>query len=304
MVANRDYEVIIIGGSYAGLQAGMTLGRALRKVLIIDNGKPCNRQTPHSHNFLTRDGATPAQLAALAREQALQYPTVQLITDTAVNGAATDSGFAITTAAGQIFHCRKLLLAAGILDNIPAIPGFSNCWGISVIHCPYCHGYEVHHTPTGILASGDIAFQFVKTISNWTDQLTLFTNGSSPLTEAQQQQLQQRNTQVVTKEIREIVHENGYIRHLLFTDGSTAPLNALYARLSFQQHCPIPEQLGCKLAESGHLVVDNFFKTNIPGIYAAGDCVSPMRSVGVAVAGGMSAGAFINHELTEAAYAH
>ncbi|BAV09418.1 Thioredoxin reductase [Filimonas lacunae] len=302
MVAKETYDVIIIGGSFAGLQAGMTLGRSLRKTLIIDSALPCNRQTPHSHNFLTHDGAVPAKLAALAREQTLQYPTVQLLQGKAITGGAIENGFSVTTEAGETFHSRKLLFASGIKDNLPAIPGIAESWGISVIHCPYCHGYEVRQQPTGIIANGELAFHFAQLINNLTNQLTLFTNGQPELTAEQLQQLQQKNITIETRNIKGVLHQQGYLHTIVLEDETQVAVKALYLKPNFEQHCSIPAQLGCEISTNNLLVVDGFYKTTIPGVYAAGDCTSMMRSVSVAVASGMSAGAFINKELVSEAF--
>lgn len=299
MVTPSGFDVLIIGGSYAGLSAALALGRSLRNVLIIDSGKPCNRQTPYSHNFITHDGAVPAVIAAQAREQVLRYDTVRLHEGIAVDGVRTPDGFAVTTAAGETFTGKKLLFATGITDQMPAIPGFAECWGISVIHCPYCHGYEVHHQPTGILGNGELIFEFAKMIRNWTDQLTVFTNGASQLTPEQAALLASRQVNVVETDIASLQHENGRLQRLVFADGSVQPLTALYARAAFVQHCAIPEALGCALTEHGHLQVNAFNETSVPGVYAAGDNTTMMRSVAVAAAAGMSAGAFINKALIE-----
>ena len=183
MEENQIYDVVIIGGSYAGLSAAMALGRAIRNVLIIDNGQPCNRQTPHSHNFLTQDGSTPAAIAALGKSQVMAYPTVQFVNDKVIAVEGENNNFRISTLGGEKVKARKLLFTTGIKDLIPDIKGFAACWGISVIHCPYCHGYEYKGQQTGILANGDIAFEFGRLIRNWTDRLTIFTNGISTITE-------------------------------------------------------------------------------------------------------------------------
>jgi len=138
----NNFDVIIIGGSYAGLSAALALGRSLRKVLIMDSGLPCNRSTPHSHNFLTHDGERPAVIAEQARTKVLAYKTVTWWNGLAVSGRKTGSGFEIITQNDGIFYGRKLIFATGIRDILPDIKGFAECWGISVIHCPYCHGYE------------------------------------------------------------------------------------------------------------------------------------------------------------------
>lgn len=293
----QTYDVIITGGSYAGLSGAMALGRSLRSVLVLDSGKPCNEQTPHSHNFLTQDGETPATIAAIGKAQVQRYANVHFKTAEVVSGTQHSDGFTLTTAAGEQFQAKKLLFATGVKDEMPAIKGFTESWGISVLHCPYCHGYEVKETPTGILSSGDIAFEFAKMIFNWTKQLTIFTNGGPQFTAAQLAALEGNRIGVNDKEIVEIVQEAGQIRRLLFKDGSTAPLHALYARPVFQQHCTVPEALGCALTPAGHLVVNEFQATSVPGIFAAGDATTPFRSVAAAVAAGNLAGAMINREL-------
>ncbi len=298
-MSDNILDVIIIGGSYAGLSAAMTLGRAGRQALVIDSGLPCNRQTPHSHNFLTQDGSTPAAIAALAKEQVLRYPTIRLLSDTVTGASRQAAGFSITTASGQSHTAHKLLFTTGIRDTMPPIPGFADCWGISVLHCPYCHGYEVKQQPTGILASGDTAFEFAKLILNWTPDLTVYTNGPTGFTHEQQARLAQHQIRVVTNPITHFTHHNGYIQSITFEDGSTAFPKALYARLPFTQHCPLPASLGCDFNEMGFITVDVLQQTTVPGIYAAGDNTTPFRAVSGAVAGGSMAGAAINKALIE-----
>jgi thioredoxin reductase len=283
------HDVIIIGGSYTGLAAGMSLGRAIRKVLIIDSGNPCNKQTPHSHNFITHDGETPAAIAAKAKEQVLKYPTVQFKNDKVTEVTGENNNFTVTTANGETFKTKKILFATGITDIIPAIEGYTECWGISAIHCPYCHGYEYKGQTTGILINGEMAMEFGTLISNWTDKLTIYTNGKSTIPE--------NNFNIVEKEIKKLHHTNGYIEQIEFADGSKEPLDALYSRLPFKQHTPIPEILGCKLNAQGFIEVDDFKKTTVPGLFAAGDNSSPMRSVAGSVAAGTMAGASIVREL-------
>lgn len=299
MTHQNDFDVIVTGGSYAGLSAAMSLGRALRKVLVIDSGKPCNRQTPHSHNFLTRDGQTPKEIATLAKEQVAKYSTVTFYEGLAVSGTAKEAGFEITTQAGDVFTTKKLVFASGVRDLMPDLKGFAECWGISVIHCPYCHGYEVHHEKTGVLANGDLAFEYVKLISNWTQDLTLFTNGRSTLTAEQTAKISSHNIQIVEKEIDHFEQQDGRIRQLIFKDQSAFPLKAIYHKPAFEQHCDIPVALGCELTEQGLLKVDAFQKTNVPGIYACGDNTIAMRSVANAVAAGSFAGAALNRELVD-----
>lgn len=297
MINQKEYDVIIIGGSYAGLSAAMALGRALRKVLIIDGGNPCNKQTPHSHNFLTQDGKTPKEISELAKSQVANYDTISFLTDIAIKGEKKANGFEITTQNGSIFQGRKLIFGTGVKDLMPNIEGFAECWGISVIHCPYCHGYEVRHQKTGLFANGDIAYEFGKLLWNWTKDLTIYTNGKSDLSVEQTKTLASRNISIVEKEIVKIDHENGQIQALIFSDGSVQKLDALYAKIPFIQHSDIPKSLDCEINEMGMLKVDMIQKTSVDGVFAAGDSTNLMRSVANAVYGGNMAGAAVSKEL-------
>lgn len=297
MHRSNQFDVIIVGGSYSGLAAGMALGRALRKVLIIDSGKPCNRQTPYSHNFLTQDGKTPREIAVLARKQVEMYKTIEFFNGVATSGIKTESGFGIQVASGEVFKAKKLIFATGISDIMPDIDGYAECWGISVLHCPYCHGYEVRNETTGILGNGEYAFEFSSMISNWTKDLTLYTNGKSMLTEEQTLKLQKHNINIVETEIEKLEHDKGNLQHIFFKDGRKAPVKAIYARSAFVQHCSIPEMLGCDLTEEGYIKVDALQKANVEGVFASGDNTSRMRTVANAVATGTTAGMMVNKEM-------
>jgi thioredoxin reductase len=299
MKSNKQYDVIIIGGSYSGLAAAMALGRALKKVLIIDSAKPCNRQTPQSHNFITHDGQKPSEIAALAKQQVKHYHTVEFLNGLAINGEKTKNGFEILTDSGEKFNASKLIFASGIDDLMPDIPGYAESWGISVLHCPYCHGYEVRNQKTGILGNGDFGFEFSVLISNWTDNLTLFTNGKADLSIEQSAKLKKHKIRVVEAEIEQLEHENGYLKSVHFKDGSNTPVKALYARSAFVQHSAIPELLGCEINDEGYIRVNPAQKTNIEGIFACGDNCTRMRTVANAVAMGTTAGMMVNKELIE-----
>lgn len=301
-MTNTHFDAIIIGGSYSGLSAAMALGRALRSVLIIDSGSPCNKQTPHSHNFITHDGETPKEIADKAREQVAKYDTITFYSGLAVHGQKTGSGFEITTRAGDVFAAKKLIFATGIKDLMPPIKGADACWGISMIHCPYCHGYEVRNEKTGIMANGEMAFEFSKLIHNWTKELTLFTNGKSTLTPEQTIKLKEHGIDVIETEIEAFAHTNGYMERVHFKDGSSVQLKAMYAKLPFVQHSDLPEKLGCVITEQGFIEVDEFQKTSVPGVCACGDNSTPMRSVSNVVAQGTLAGVMINRELVEESF--
>ncbi|WP_415328674.1 NAD(P)/FAD-dependent oxidoreductase [Chryseobacterium sp. MMS23-Vi53] len=294
----QNFDVIILGGSYAGLSAAMSLGRSLRNVLIIDSGKPCNRQTPHSHNFITHDGKTPQEISDLAKEQVLKYETVKFHDGVVVKMEKDSENFTIKTENGEIFNAKKIILASGIKDIMPNIYGFSDCWGISIIHCPYCHGYEVKGETTGILSNGDMAFEFSKLVFNLTKDLTLFTNGKSTLNEEQVEKFNQNKINIIEDEIEKVQHENGHIQKIIFKNGKEVLLQALYAKIGFEQNINVSD-LGIELNENGFIKVDMMQKTNIPGVFACGDNVTMMRSVANAVAQGNFAGAVVNKELSD-----
>lgn len=294
---NTAFDVIIVGGSYAGLSAAMALGRALRQVLIIDSGEPCNKQTPHSHNFLTQDGQTPAQIADKAIDQVSHYKTVKWHKGLAVSAFNTAGGFEVSTGAGELFTAKKILFATGIKDQMMPVKGFAESWGISILHCPYCHGYEIRGETTGIIANGDMAFELCRLISNWTKQLILFTNGPSTLTPEQLEKIKHHQITVLESEITAFEHKNGYLRHIELKDGSQHKVTAVYTKVPFTQHCDIPQQLSCAFTEHGFIEVNEFQQTTVPGVYAAGDNTTMLRSVANAVAAGTKAGAMINREL-------
>ena len=296
---SKIFDVIIVGGSYAGLSAAMALGRALRNVLVIDSGNPCNRQTPHSHNFITHDGEVPSEISRKAKDQVMAYPTVKFMDGTVVSGKKVEDKFQIEIDNGESFFAKKLLFTSGVKDTMPGIKGFADCWGVSVLHCPYCHGYEVRNEPTAILANGDMAFEMARLINHWTKDLVVFTNGSSNLTPEQVQKIEFHNIKIIETEIERIEHQNGQIKLLHLKGGKSFALKAIYARPVITQHCTIPQDLGCELTEQNLLKVDAFQRTSIAGIFAAGDNSTMMRSVSLAVAGGGFAGASINKELIE-----
>lgn len=295
--ASTLFDTIIIGGSYAGLSAALALGRSTRSVLIIDNGQPCNRQTPMSHNFLTRDGIPPSELSMIAREQVLQYPTVHIIDGLAAEGRATEFGFDIVTDENHTYRGKKLVFATGIQDHLPNINGLADCWGISVIHCPYCHGYEYKKEKTAIIANSERAFHLATLVSNLTPDLTIFTNGKALLDDLQLAILEKNGILIIDNPIAEIAHNDGHVTHVVLDDGKKIRFSAVYAAVPFTQQSTIPLSLGCELTEPGYLKVDAMQKTSISGVFACGDNSSGMRTIANAVYTGCVAGAVINAEL-------
>ncbi|WP_242917324.1 NAD(P)/FAD-dependent oxidoreductase [Pontibacter liquoris] len=299
MINYNNFDVIIIGGSYAGLSAAMALGRSLRNILIIDSGLPCNRQTPQSHNFIIQDGEKPSVIAEKAKAQVLTYDTVKFHTGLAVRGRKTEKGFAITTQSGEEFKGKKVVFATGIKDVMPEIKGFSECWGISVIHCPYCHGFEFRHQKTGIMANGERAFHIASLVNNLTNNITILTSGKADFNAEQMIKLSNHKIKFIETKIAEIEHEKGHVKNVVFSDRTKIDFNAVYAAIPFTQHSDIPLSLGCEMTEQGYIKVDIFQKTTIEGVFACGDNAAMMRSVANAVYSGNLTGAMVNKELTD-----
>ncbi|MEM8907043.1 MAG: NAD(P)/FAD-dependent oxidoreductase [Bacteroidota bacterium] len=298
-----SFEVIIIGGSYAGLSAAMTLGRSLRRTLIIDSGTPCNQPTPHAHNFITHDGAEPQVIAQKAKAQVLKYERVQFKSGKAIRVLRQQTHFRVILEDDSSYQAKKLLLATGLRDLMLPIEGFAACWGKSVLHCPYCHGYEVKSQKTGILANGTMAYEMSQLLLNWTKDLILFTNGPAQLDETQRAFLKRFNIDIIEQEITALIHEKGEVQKVVGQNGIVlSTIDAIYARTPFEQQCSIPVDLGCQLSEQGHIEVDFFQKTSVEGVFAAGDNTTPFRTLSLATASGTKAGVAINKELIEASY--
>jgi thioredoxin reductase len=296
------FEVVIIGGSYSGQSAAMALGRAMRNVLVIDGGKPCNTSTPHSHNFITQDGSKPQEILAIAKKQVAAYSTISQVNDQVISIVKQESFWLISTAGGQEYISKILLFSTGLKDLLYNEPGFKECWGNSIIHCPYCHGYEYANRPTFILSNSDTAFEMVKMLSNWSKEINILTNGIPQFTEEQTLAFKKHSVKIIDKHIDSYIHDHGKLEQVKFTDGSIIEANVVYARPPFEQHCKIPQELGCELTEQGLIKVDPFLKTTIDSVYASGDCTTFLRSVANSVAMGSLAGVAINRELTEAEF--
>lgn len=299
MTNKTNFEVIIIGGSYAGLSAAMSLGRSLRNVLIIDNGFPCNRQTPHSHNFLTQDGKTPNEIATIAKQEVEKYGTIKFHQGLALSAIKTTNGYEITTDTNDKFTGKKLILATGIKDVLPEIKGFSECWGITIIHCPYCHGYEHRNQNTAIIGNGPKAFHLASMVNNLTSKVTLLTNGKADFSVEQIDKLSHQQIKIVESEIVEIENENGHIQNVNFKNNSQLSFDIAYGVVTFLQQSEIPISLGCELTEHGYIKINPLQCTNVDGVFACGDNSNMMRSVANAVNSGNITGAIVNGGLVQ-----
>jgi len=291
------HDVIIIGGSYSGMSAALTLGRARRSVLLIDANEPCNARVPHSHNLLTHDGEAPAELRAQARRDVARYNTVRMLEGRAIEVSGSDGAFVVRTVEGGEHRSRKLLLALGVRDELPSIAGLADCWGITAAACPFCHGYEVSERALGIIGSSPDNIQYAILLRNWSRNLRVFTNGASTFTDEQRDMLQKHEVEVVEAPIAEVLHEKGRVKAVSLTDGGRIAVDALFLRPRSVVPSAMLQSLGITLTEQGLLQVDFVQRTNVAGVFASGDCTTPMRALSVAMASGTMAGSAIVHEL-------
>jgi thioredoxin reductase len=296
-------DVVIIGGSSAGLSAALVLGRCLRDVVVIDDQQPCNRFSHASHGFLTRDGIQPSELAQIAYEQLKHYPTVVRKMATALHIEKRDTGFEITSSDGSKLEARIVLLATGLHDELPPLTDIEGLWGKSVFHCPYCDGYEVRDKVVAVYGEDETALHQVMMLRNLTDNLTLCTAGSWELTVAQRERLTRYGIGVVEHPIAALESVGTQIQAVRFVDGTSLSCDALFIRPKTTHRTTFAHDLGCTVNEHNVVQVDIRGRTSIEGVYAAGDLSSPMRSVAIAVAQGAAAAYGINAHLVERDFA-
>lgn len=292
-------DAIIIGGSFAGLSAAMQLGRANRSVCVIDTGTPRNRFASASHGFFGQDGMAPRDMLAAAREKVAAYPSVQFIDAEAIAAEADGDGFAVTLAGGNRLLARKLVLAFGLKDTLPDIPGVQERWGKTVLHCPYCHGFEFLGQPLGVLSMLPLSTHQAALIPEW-GPTTFFLNGSAMPDEETCARLAARQ---VIIEAAPVVGLDGDAPHLdgvRLADGRLVRIAALYLapRTSFQS--PIADQLGCAMEDGpfGPVIKTDAVKaTSVSGVFAAGDITRPMHNATLASADGVMAGTGVHQSL-------
>ena len=296
-----SYEVIVIGGSFAGLSAALQLARARRRVLVLDSGKPRNRFAQFSHGLFGHDGQEPSTILANARSQLLSYGTVSFADDLASHAASTGEEFSVTTASGAIHTASRLILATGVRDELAPIPGLQERWGISVLHCFYCHGYEVAGRRLGVLATSERALQTAILLPDWSEHVTLFTNGVLSLSSEQLTDLQTRGVTVEAEPVVALLGDAPTLSGLRLNDGRIIPIDALFTNPRTLMASSLAEQLGCEFDEgpSGAFIRTGADKqTSVWGVYAAGDAARPGHNASWAAADGVTAGISAHQSLT------
>ncbi len=286
------YDAIVVGGSYAGLSAAMQLARARRLVLVIDSGLPRNRFTRAAHGFLGQDGKAPFAILAEARRQLLLYPNIELLQGEAVNARKGVDGFIVEMKDGKERKAARLVLATGLRDELPAVAGLQERWGATVLHCPYCHGYEVRDQALGVLANHPMAIHVALMMPDW-GPTTYLTQARFTPDKDQAACLAARGVRIEETPVVELLGEAPELQAVRLSDGRVVPLRAIFTQPKTHMASPLAEQLGCAFDEgpSGRYVrVDEWKQTTVWRVYAAGDAASPMHNATLAACSGVSAG--------------
>ena len=290
-----SYDVAVIGGSFAGLSAAMQLGRARRRVLVVDSGRPRNRFAHASHGFLGQDGRAPLAILETARAQVLAYPTAQLRADESIGARARDGGFELEFTASEPAFARRVVLATGVVDELPDMPGLRERWGVSVLHCPYCHGYEVADRRLGVLAVGEMSVHQALLLPDWSADVTIFTNGAFVPSDEQRAKLAGRGVRIESRRVISLVGDGQALGGVCLDDGEIVGLDALFTASRTHMASPHAEQLGCAFDDGpfGPVIrTDARKETTVPGVYAAGDAARAPHNATWASSDGVAAGVY------------
>ncbi|ODP34565.1 NAD(P)/FAD-dependent oxidoreductase [Pandoraea sp. ISTKB] len=288
----EPFEVIIVGGSFAGLSAAMQLARARRRVLMIDARLPRNRFAPHSHGFFGLDGVSPSEIVATATAQLLKYPTVTVIEAEVRKVSGALGGFRVALADGAQREASRLILATGVRDVLPPVPGIESRWGVGVLHCPYCHGFEVAGRRLGVLATHSLSVHQAMLIPDW-GPTTWFTQGIVEPDAQEAALLAARGVVVERTPVAELLGDVPHIEAVRLVDGRVVPVDALFITPQSAMANDLAVQLGCAIDEGplGPLIrVGDWKETTVPGVFAAGDASNAMTNATFASAAGVAAG--------------
>jgi thioredoxin reductase len=296
---SRVVEAVVIGGGYAGLSAALYIARGRHRVVVLDAGLPRNRFSVAAHGFFGLDGVAPGEMLTVARGQLARYREVSVIDDRATTISGSDEAFTVERSAGDPIHARKVVLATGLADVLPDIPGLKERWGKSVLHCPYCHGYEFAGRRLGVLAISNHVFHQAQLIPNW-GPTTLFLNGREYPDDEVRQLLDARAVLIIPEPVTRLHGEGVSLAGVELADDRIIALDALYVAPQVQQNSHLPSAAGCDLETTpwGEIIrVDALRQTTVPGIYAAGDCARWPGNAMLAAADGVMAGSAVSQAL-------
>ena len=300
----RDaYDVVVIGGGAAGLNGALQLARSRRSVLVVDAGQPRNRPAAAVHGLLGHDGVPPARLLARGRDEVRGYGGEVVAGEVTAVGGDLAAGFTVTLGDGRVVLARRLLVTSGLVDNLPDIPGLGERWGRDVVHCPYCHGWEVRDQPIGVLASGPTSVHQALLFRQLSDDVVYFRRGTA-LDGAAASRLAARGIRVVEGEVTAVVIADDRVAGVRLADGTVVARRALAVAARMTARAGFLADLGLKAREhpsgmGAHVPADPAGRTEVPGVWAAGNVTDLGAQVGAAAAAGALAGAVINAELVE-----
>lgn len=294
---NSSYDTIIVGGGPAGLNAALILGRCRRRVLLCDSGNPRNAVSRHMHCFLTRDGVPPSEVRRIGREQLNPYAGVEVREISVVDAARVEDEFEVTLEDGARARARKLLLATGLLEELPEVEGFEEFWGRGVYSCPYCDGWEHRDHPIGVYGLGSTAKGLALEMKIWSDDVILFTDGPADLSPEDQAHLDRHNIKVVEDELERLEGTQEGLERVRLRNGEALERSALFYVYGQREGSALAEKLGCELTEDGVVKTRSYEKTSIPGLFVAGDASRRVQLAIVAAAEGAMAAFAINTEL-------
>jgi thioredoxin reductase len=288
----NDYDVTVVGGAAAGLSAALVLARARRTVAVVDAGTPRNAPATHMHGFLSRDGFPPRSLLAAGQDEVKRYGG-EIIADTVTASTRTDAGFRLHLARGRPLTARQLLIATGLRDQLPDIPGIAERWGIDLLHCPYCHGYEVRDQPVGVLGGTPEAVQHAQLVRQWSADIVFFPH-TQELTSEQRHELTARSIDVEDETVARVVVDGGRLHGVELDDGRIIPRSAVFVRPRFVPNNDLLVALGCETDEHGWPVTDPPGRTSVPGVWVAGNVANPRGQVITAAGEGSSVAIAMN----------
>jgi thioredoxin reductase len=291
------YDCIVVGAGPAGLSAALMLGRCRRNVLVSDTGEPRNERAAGLHNYLTRDGIAPAEFLRLARAEVERYPSVEFREVEVLDATRSPDGFRVVCADGRQLSSRKLLLATGVVVELPQIDGLATLYGTSVHHCPYCDGWEWRDQPVAIYGRGEEGLALALGLTAWTEDLVLCTDGPSELSQENLEQLSSEGIEVRQEPVARLEGKNGYLEQVIFRNGESLHRRALFVCCGQHQRSALARKLGCRFTNKGAVVTGSCEATDVPGLYVAGDASREAQFVIVAAAEGAEAGMAINKAL-------
>lgn len=293
------YDVIIVGGGPAGLSAALILGRCRRRVLVCDSGQYRNHAAHAMHGFLSRDGIAPSELRRIGREQ-LQPYGVEIREVTVAEVRREEKRFEVTLEGGERLLCRKLLLATGLVDRLPDLPGLAALYGKSVHHCPYCEGWEVRDQPIGVYGQGCTGILLAVNMKTWSDDVVLFTDGPASVPKAEAQRLERHGVGVREERIARLEGRDGMLERVVFEDGSSVERRALFLKTRLEQGSDLARKLRCKVTDThGVETADQHEETTCEGVFVAGDASKDVLLAIMAAAEGADAAFGINCALQE-----